>query len=180
MNIAVICASPNDESISRNVCSEIMRHIDQSENEIDLIDIKLLEPMWVTNEGLKNASLGWVKASKIVHASPVIIIVLPIYNYLPASSVNMFIELMGDNLSHKSILLMSSSGSVRSTLSIGALVNSLFFKGKNIIYPKTLMITQEDLSESGELNPHCLDRIGTLVSRFINFSFEVKKAISYI
>ena len=152
LSITVLCCSMNPESKSTSLAKELIHKISLGDvlnvNTIMLLD---LPPIYCNGGELEAYPDAWQNAAQTVRTSDAVIIAHPVHNYGASGATFNALEIIGEALKDKPVLILSAAGSIRSHLASSSLMHALFFEFGCQLYPKTLQIAGDDtLASLGE------------------------------
>lgn len=170
MNLLIISTSASEESISRKTIPLLTHSLTQMGAIVDVVDVRDLPPVWVDNRDIADYPKAYKDLFDKVTLSAGVVFVFPIYCYTFSSATKAISEIIGDALEKKPTAFVAASGSARSHLSVGHIMQSMMYEQDTICYPSFVMVNKEMLGEDGEFNPETQERIEEVAKGFYQFS----------
>lgn len=152
VSITLLCCSMNPNSKSTSLAKELLRNLPSGEGiNVNTIMLRDLPPVYCDGDELEAYPDAWKNAVQVVGASDAVIIAHPVHNYGASGATFNALEIIGEALEDKPVLVLSAAGSIRSHLASSSLMHALFFEFGCQLYPETLQIAGDDtLASLGE------------------------------
>lgn len=166
-----ISTSPNPNSLSRKAGSHVSDVLKQLGCRSEFFDCQQLSPLWVGSGASLPAE--WSNLIELASCADAIILTLPTYGYMAGSPTKTVIEVLGQALTSKPIMLISAAGSQRSHLAAGSLAQSLIFENGCYVFPKLTVLTSADLDASADLGCDMQARLLRCTEQFRTFAQAV-------
>jgi NAD(P)H-dependent FMN reductase len=170
MKILILSLSASEPSVSRVAAFEFNLMLKTAAIETDLIDIRNLPPIWVDKRDLANLPSEYQELNRATTDANGVVMFFPIHCYSMSGGAKAITEIIGDALTRKPVALVSAAGSMRSHLAVRDLMASMIFEQETICFPKSVQLTEADLSKQRKLQAPIRQRLQTLASEFVDFT----------
>lgn len=170
MKILILSLSASEPSVSRLAALEFRKLLEAISLQVSFIDIRTLPPIWVDKRDLEELPPEYVQLAKLTEAAAGVVMFFPIHCYSMSGAAKSITEVIGDALTRKPVAVVSAAGSMRSHLAVRDLMASMMFEQETICFPKTVQLTESDLSKAKKLNAAIRKRLKTLASEFVDFT----------
>ncbi|HTW79081.1 MAG TPA: NAD(P)H-dependent oxidoreductase [Terracidiphilus sp.] len=167
-SVLVFSTSPNAGSRSRAAATVLLDCLRGRGIPTEFVDVCDLPAVWVTGDGVAAAGALWKEAAQQVERASAVVFAAPIYCFSVGSPARVVIELLSASLEGKPVALITAAGSMRSALAHRDFLNSLADEVSARILPKTVQVTGEDFTESGEISQGIRTRIADLADAVIH------------
>ncbi len=170
MKILILSLSASEPSVSRLAALEFRKLLEAISVQVSFIDIRALPPLWVDKRDLEELPPEYAQLAKATEDAAGVVMFFPIHCYSMSGAAKSITEIIGDALTRKPVAVVSAAGSMRSHLAVRDLMASMVFEQETICFPKTVQLTEADLSKSKRLNAAIRKRLKTLASEFVDFT----------
>jgi len=170
MKILILSLSASDPSLSRLAALEFRKLLEAISVPASFVDIRTLPPIWVDKRDLEELPPEYARLAKLTEESAGVAMFFPIHCYTMSGAAKAITEVIGDALTRKPVAVVSAAGSLRSHLAVRDLMASMIFEQETICFPKTVQLTETDLSKAKKLNAPMRKRLRTLASEFVDFT----------
>lgn len=168
MSFLIVSTSASENSVSRKAVPVLLEILTQNGIDADVIDIRQLSPVWVNDRDINAYPSEYLDLFEKTKKSLGVFFVFPIYCYTFSSATKAITEIIGDALENKPVACVAASGSLRSHLSVGHLMQSLMYEQDTICYPSFALLNDEML-DGESLNEEAKKRVIEVAEGFLSF-----------
>ena len=173
LKVCIITCSTSDSSVSRAASQYARRILSERVDSVSYFDAAENPCFRVNDRKIHGVSAEYAALYEQVDSSDAVLICYPVYCYTASSTAKAVTEILGPVLARKPVATIVAAGSLRSHLACGDLMLSMMFEQETLCFPKSVLVTEDDLTASGfreEVNA----RLDSLCRDFCDFSVRLK------
>ncbi|MCY4147751.1 MAG: NAD(P)H-dependent oxidoreductase [Gammaproteobacteria bacterium] len=173
LSICIITCSVSGSSVSRAASQQAREILSGLVQSLCFFDANESPSLRVDSQKIDGTSKEYLSLYDKVSLSDSILLCYPIYCYTASSTAKAITEILGPALYRKPVATIVAAGSLRSHLACGDLMLSMMFEQETLCFPKSVLVTEGDLENSG-FTEEVTHRIDSLCRDFCDFSARLK------
>jgi len=173
LKICIITCSTSDSSVSRTASQYAHEVLLELVNHVFYFDAVESPCFRVSDRKVDGVGEEYATLHEQVASSDAVLLCYPVYCYTASSTAKAITEILGPALTRKPVATIVAAGSLRSHLACGDLMLSMMFEQETLCFPKSVLVTGDDMNDSG----FCEDvklRLDSLCRDFCDFSIRLK------
>ena len=173
MKIIVLSCSLHDDSKSRRLAGELLRHWESTAAAtVELIDLRDCD-LPLCDGGSAYGHPATQRLGQAFAEADAAVFAVPVYNFDINAAAKNAIELAGRQLENKVAGFLCSAGGQKSYMSVMAVANSLMLDFRTVILPRFVYATGEDFEGDGEPGEAIRGRVTRFGDEFLQLATAV-------